>query len=145
MFKVVYSIVSGIIIQWSAAPGVAKEDYRWRNIVIQDPPGMIDRSYKEVAVPYIDPIPGGWLYEVSDTSEWYWDDNNCVNCLDKHKVANHWNLNKFTFNDVPIDTRLKPGETIEFNTCLVHVPTNIEVKCFDWFLDHKQRVHPRIK
>lgn len=134
MFEILASVLTGVVIKWHAPEVVVQEHYRWRNTVLVDPHGIKDFHGNEMQAPYIDPPIDGWYYERADHSSWYWDNNDCEECLEKYKVSNWWKQNTFTFKDKPSDPRLKGDETIDFKTCLVFIPLNEEVECFNWQL-----------
>jgi len=116
------------------------ENYRWVNIITQDPHGIKDRQGRLMKEPYLDPPIHGWQYEAADASPYYWDDAN-FNGNSRHKINHPKNTGEdfITFKDCPAEPRLKRKETVEFTTCLFNTVTKQSEKCIKWALNAKRR------
>ena len=150
IFLAVTVLTTGIEIHFQAPDTITdKSQYRWTNVVLEDPAGAPkDCIGNKPQVPYYDPPIGGWGYEcdkgfVGDNSKYYWDDADHVGGRSRHRVNhyNNWRKNTFVFKDHPQDFRLKPSERIKFRTCLVDTFNNDrELKCINWSTDVNQHV-----
>lgn len=99
------------------------DHFNWVSYVEVDPHGVSDRDGNIMVAPYNDPPMGGYQYDSADRLPFYWDVVNCDRCQQRNHIQNRRNLQKFqlAFTDAPTDSRLQPGESIEFVTSLVGV------------------------
>ena len=99
------------------------DHFNWVSYVEADPYGVSDRHGKMMSTPYNDPPVDGYKYDSADRLPFYWDVEECDLCKQRHHIQNVKNLQPFhlTFKDAPTDSRLQPGESIEFITSLVGV------------------------
>lgn len=133
----------GITILFEKPPEQPKERYRWINVVVADPYGIKDHAGNEMVVPYVDPPPGGYGYNYADQSSYYWDDVDFAGGRLSYRVDYNWEGDTFRFRDVPNDTQLKPGESVDFRTCLVDTyMRDREIKCVNWKLMNG-KIYPR--
>ena len=131
MFEII--LASGIQIFWKKPVDQPQDRYRWVNTVLEDPKGIKDRNGKWLETPYVDPPNGGFDYGIADHSPYYYDDNDCEECGERHKVWKFHKEGKFVFVDYPNDPRLKPGQKIKFETCLVDTyEDDKELQCVKW-------------
>ena len=105
------------------ASALGYDHFNWVSYVEADPYGIEDVNGNMMSVPYNDPPVGGYEYDLADRLPFYWDVENCTDCKKRHHIKHRKNLHQFelTFKDAPTDSRLQPGESIEFMTSLVGV------------------------
>jgi hypothetical protein len=105
------------------AADLGYQSFNWVNYVERDPYGITDYQGNSVSIPYNDPPSGGYQYDAADAHPFYWDIEKCENCRSRH-YYHHPEVKQssyLTFEDHPSDSRLKPGEKIEFVTHLVGI------------------------
>jgi hypothetical protein len=105
------------------AADLGYQSFNWVNYVERDPYGITDYQGNLVSIPYNDPPSGGYQYDAADAHPFYWDIEECESCRSRHHYQ-HPEVKQssyLTFEDHPSDSRLKPGEKIEFVTHLVGI------------------------
>ena len=118
------------------------DHFNWVSYVEADPYGINDRFGNMMSTPYNDPPMGGYQYDSADRLPFYWDVVDCDRCKQRHHIQNRKNLQQFklTFKDAPTDSRLQPGESIEFMTSLVGVKNvNSDEQSAEWDVLHTFR------
>ena len=118
------------------------DHFNWVSYVEADPYGINDRFGNMMSTPYNDPPMGGYQYDSADRLPFYWDVVNCDRCKQRHHIQNSKNFQQFklTFKDAPTDSRLQPGESIEFMTSLVGVKNiNLDEQSAEWDVLHTFR------
>lgn len=125
-------------------PADAQQDqYRYISIVTKDPYGIKTQDGRYLSTRrggYADPPSKGYEYDNADSSIYYWDDRDYSDGRIRHNIRHYKVVSdgKFHFEDVPQDHRLKPGETVDFTTCVVDtLQNNKAIECFDWNLNHR--------
>ena len=118
------------------------DHFNWVSYVETDPYGINDSLGNMMSTPYNDPPMGGYQYDRADRLPFYWDVVNCDRCKQRHHIQNSKNLQPFklTFKDAPTDSRLQPGESIEFMTSLVGVKNiSADEQSAEWDVLHAFR------
>ena len=111
------------------------DHFNWVSYVEADPYGISDREGNMMSAPYNDPPLGGYQYDSADRLPFYWDVTECDRCKQRHNIQNYHNLQRYNlvFEDAPRDSRLQPGESIEFMTSLVGVKSiNSDHTAAEW-------------
>ena len=124
------------------AESLGYDHFNWVSYVEADPYGINDRDGNMMSTPYNDPPMGGYQYDSADRLPFYWDVVSCDLCKQRHHIQHSKNLQqyKLTFKDAPTDSRLQPGEAIEFMTSLVGVKgVNADKQSAQWDVLHTFR------